>query len=152
MATAKHPRRPVLGCKPAEALFATAILVTAPGIAPLTADAAGGGYSKPYALFEPQRQMQVADTRPAFVVKIDGRNVSIDRSEPVAPGMRTVVVSIPGPKGTSNPGRATLEVDAKPCTRYYLAARRSSPTARDWSAFVAASEPIGDCVRRFPPT
>jgi hypothetical protein len=117
----------------------------------LVAHAAGVGYSQPYALFEPQRQMQSADTRPAFVVKIDGRNVSIDRSEPAAPGKRTVVVSIPGAKGMSNPSRATLTVDAKPCTRYYLAARRSSPTARDWSAFVAASESISECLRRFPP-
>ena len=113
------------------------------------ARAAGGAYAKPYALFEPQQQMQVADTRPAFIVKIDGHDVAIDRSEPVPPGMRTVVVSVPGPKGMSNPSRATLTIDAKPCTRYFVAARRSSPTARDWSAFVAASEPIGECVRRF---
>ena len=117
--------------------------------AAVDARAAGGAYSQPYALFEPQRQQQVADTRPAFVVKVDGRDVAIDRSEPVSPGMRSVVVSIPGAKGMSNPTRATLNIDAKPCTRYYLAARRSSPTARDWSAFIAASEPIGECVRRF---
>jgi len=124
-------------------------LVLATAMAMVDARAAGGAYSQPYALFEPQQQMQVADTRPAFIVKIDGRDVAIDRSEPVSPGMRTVVVSIPGAKGMSNPTRATLQVDAKACTRYYLAARRSSPTARDWSAFVAASEPICECVRRF---
>ena len=116
-----------------------------------TAQAARGAYAKPYALFEAQRQTQVADTRPAFPVRIDGHNVSIDRSEPVAPGARTIVVSIPGPKGMSNPSRATLEVDAQPCTRYYLAARRSSPTARDWTPFVVGSEPIGECVKRFQP-
>ena len=132
-------------------LSAPAVLMTAVCLVPQTATAKGA-YSEPYALFEPQRQMQAADTRPAFVVKIDGRDVSIDRSEPVPPGMRTIVVSIPGSKGMSNPGRATVTVDAKACTRYYLAARRSSRTSRDWSAFIAASEPIGECVRRFHPS
>lgn len=122
---------------------------TAVATASVDARAAVGAYAQPYALFEPQRQMQVADTRPAFIVKIDGRDVAIDRAEPVAPGMRTVVVSVPGQKGMSNPTRATLTVDAKPCTRYYIAAQRSSRSASDWSAFVAASEPIGECVRRF---
>ena len=107
-------------------------------------------YSAPYALFEPERRSATEDTRPAFILKIDGRNVSIDRSDPVPPGKRVVDVSIPGPRAMSNPERATLTVDAKPCTRYYLAARRSSRTASDWSAFVAAAEPIGECVKKFP--
>lgn len=111
--------------------------------------AGAGAYSQPYALFEPQAQMEVADTRPAFILKVDGRDVAIDTAEPVAPGKHEVVVSIPGTTRMSNPTRATLTIDAKPCTRYYLAARRSSPTARDWSAFVVGSEPIGECVRRF---
>ena len=113
--------------------------------------AAGGGgmYSEPYALLEPQQRMAVADTRPAFVMKIDGRNVDMGRSDPVPVGKRSVEVSIPGAPGMSDPDRDTLEIDAKPCTRYYLAARRSSPTARDWKAFVAENEPIGECVRKF---
>lgn len=113
--------------------------------------AAGGGgmYSAPYALFEPLQRMAVADTRPAFVMKIDGSNVDLGRADPVPPGKHSVEVSIPGPPGMSDPDRDTLEIDAKPCTRYYLAARRSSPTARDWKAFVAESGPIGECVRKF---
>jgi len=110
----------------------------------------GGMYSEPYALFEPQQRMAAADTRPAFVMKIDGANVDMGREDPVKPGMRSVEVSIPGPPGMSNPDRDTLAIDAKPCTRYYLAAQRSNPTARDWKAFVATSEPIGECVRKFP--
>jgi len=49
----------------------------------------------------------------------------------------------------SDPDRDTLQVDAKPCTRYYFAARRSSPTARDWKVFISASEPIGECEKKF---
>jgi hypothetical protein len=115
----------------------------------LGACAGGSMYSQPYALFEAEQRMPTADTRPAFVMKIDGRNIELGRDEPVAPGLRTVELSIPGPPGMSDPGRDTLQVDAKPCTRYYFAARRSSPTARDWKAFIAASEPVGECVKQF---
>jgi hypothetical protein len=112
--------------------------------------ASSGVYSQPYALFEPDRRSAVEDTRPAFVLKIDDTNVSIDSSEPVPPGMRTVEVSIPGMPGMSNPERDTLVIDARPCTRYLLAARRSSRTASDWKAFVVGTEPIGECAKRFP--
>ena len=92
----------------------------------------------------------VEDTRPAFIMKIDGQNVSIDRSDPVPPGVHTVELSIPGPPGMGQSERDTVTIEAKPCTRYYWAARRSSRTARDWKALVAAAEPIGECNKRFP--
>src|SRR5882672_4677365 len=114
----------------------------------LGACASGGGmYSQPYALFEPDRRSPVEDTRPAFIMRIDGRNISIDSNDPVSPGMRTVEVSIPGQPGMGDADRDTLIVDARPCTRYFLAARRSSRTASDWKAFVAESEPIGECAK-----
>jgi hypothetical protein len=113
------------------------------------ATAPGGMYAKPYALFEPERRMPAADTRSAFIMKIDGQQITINRSDPVAPGVREVEVSIPGPPGMSESDRDTLKVDAKPCTRYYFAAKRSSPTARDWRAFISAEEPIGECTRQF---
>jgi hypothetical protein len=118
-------------------------------VAPLPA-AAAGLYATPYALFEPERRSAVQDTRPAFVMKIDGKNVAIDRSDPVPPGTHTVELSIPGAPGMSQSIRDTVTIEAKPCTRYYFSARRSSRTARDWEAFVAATEPISECRKRFP--
>jgi len=116
----------------------------------LGACASGGGmYSQPYALFEPAQRMPAADERPAYVLNIDGQFVAINTNDPVAPGKRTVELSVPGPVGMSDPGRDTLVVDAKPCTRYYFAARRSSMTARDWTAYVVSSEPIDECTKRF---
>ena len=106
-------------------------------------------YSQPYALFEPAQRMPAEDQQPAFVMNIDGKNVNINTNDPVEPGKRTVELSVPGPKGMSDPGRDTVVVDAKPCTRYYFAARRSSLTARDWTAFVASSEQIDECAKRF---
>lgn len=106
-------------------------------------------YAQPYALFEPERRSSVEDTRPAFIMRIDGQNVDATRIDPVPVGVRMVEVSIPGPRGMSNPGRDTLRIDAKACTRYFLAARRSSRTDDDWRAFVSAEEPLGDCRKKF---
>lgn len=112
--------------------------------------AAADGFAGPYALFEAERANAVQDTRPAFVLKIDGHDVSIDRTEPVPPGAHTIEVSIPGPPGMGQSSRDTLTIEAKGCTRYYISARRSSRTARDWHAFVSSEEPIGECRKRFP--
>ena len=111
--------------------------------------ASGGMYSEPYALFEAERRMPAADTRSAFIMKIDGANVDMSRNDPVKPGTRNVEVSIPGAPGMADSDRDTITVDAKPCTRYYFAAKRSSPTARDWKVFISASEPIGECTKKF---
>ena len=118
--------------------------------AALAGCAGGGMYSEPYALFAAEARSATEDTRPAFPMRIDDRMVEIGRNDPVKPGVRKVEVSIPGPPGMSDPDRDTLTVDAKPCTRYYFAAQRSSRTAKDWKAFVAHAEPIGECVQKFP--
>ena len=117
----------------------------------LGACAAGGGmYSQPYAQFAAEQRSPTQDTRPAYVLKVDDTNFTINSTDPVPPGRHTLELSIPGPPGMGDSDRDTMVVDLKPCTLYYFAARRSSPTARDWKAFVAASEPIGECVKRFP--
>jgi hypothetical protein len=118
----------------------------------LAACATGGGmYDQPYALFEAHQRSQIQELEPAIVTAIDGKSRSLgDDNEPVSPGPHRVELSIPGPPGMSNPGRATLQVDAKPCVRYRFGARRSSPTARDWYATVEATEPIGECLKKFP--
>ena len=106
-----------------------------------------GPYDQPWALVEADGRSPTHDTAPAPVMRVDDKNFR--RGDPVAPGPHKVEVSIPGPRGVSNPGRATLEIDAKPCTRYRFAAKRSSPTAKDWQAFIAAEEPIGECRKKF---
>ncbi len=97
-----------------------------------------GPYDQPWTLFEAEGRSPTADTAAATVMKVDGRNSTLGRSDPYPAGKHSVEVSVPGPRGVSNPTRQTLEIDAKPCTRYRLAAKRSSPTAKDWQAFVAA--------------
>ena len=108
-----------------------------------------GVYSSPYAIFEADRRSPAQDTRPAVPVKVDGEDVRVGDHRPVPVGMRTVEVSVPGARGMSQSVRETLTIDAKPCTRYYLAARRSSMTSDDWTAFVESTETIGECARKF---
>jgi hypothetical protein len=117
----------------------------------LAACAAGGNmYAEPYALFEPHRAMQTQDMRPAFVTAIDGVDRGINDNDPVSPGLRRVEVSVPGAFAMSDSVRVTFTVDAKPCTRYMLGAKQLSTASRDWSPVVAAVEPIGECLRKFP--
>jgi hypothetical protein len=132
-----------LSTRPAAAAAAAAF-----GVAMLAACAGGGMYDQPYVLFEPASSPN-ADTSPAFVVEVDGVGQSINRNDPVAPGVRRVVLSVPRVPGMSVSGRETLVIDTKPCTRYYFSARHSSPTARDWTAYVSGVEPIGECRKKF---
>ena len=112
---------------------------------------AGGGnmYSQPYAQFSPERRSATEDTRPAMVMRVDGQMVDPMRDDPVPPGVHQVEVSVPGPPGMSDPKRDTLSVDAKACTRYYFSAKRATRTDTDWHGFVSASEPIGECQKKF---
>ena len=126
--------------------FAISILIA---IAPLLAGA-GGKYSTPYALFEAGQRRPAADTRPAFIMRIDETYVKIGTNDPIAPGNHEVELSIPGTPGSSQSTRVKMTIEAKPCTRYYFAAQRSTRSARDWEAFVAGSESIRECVKRFP--
>jgi len=111
--------------------------------------AQAGPYDQPWSLLEADNRSPTADTKPATVMKIDGKNVPLGRTNVVAPGKHTVEVSIPGPRGMSNPKRDTIEIDPQPCVRYRFAAKRSSPTDNDWKAFIGHEEPVGECRKKF---
>jgi len=96
-------------------------------------------YSGPYVLFETEHNMTMKGIVPVIVVTIDGANVVYGGKEPVKPGMHTVVASI---SGAADRTVRELKVDAQPCTRYYLGAKRSDA---DWQVVVASTEPIGEC-------
>ncbi|HEY2629713.1 MAG TPA: hypothetical protein VGI57_11325 [Usitatibacter sp.] len=126
-------------------------LLAASVAAALGGCASGGSmYSQPYAQFVPERRSATDDTRPAMVMRIDDRMADPTRDDPVPPGVHKVEVSVPGPPGMSDPKRVEITVDAKPCTRYYFSAKRATRTDTDWQGFVSASEPIGECQKKFP--
>ena len=121
------------------AILLAGILAAAPA-------AVAGPYDGPYVLFEPARRSAVRDTVPGTIMRIDGKATSAARREPVPPGRHRLEVSVPGPLSGSE--RKTLEVDAAPCTRYFLAARRTASSSRHWEAFDESSEPIGECAAK----
>ena len=127
----------------------TALLATS--VAAALGGCAGNMYTQaPYAQFVPERRSATEDTRPAMVMRVDGHMVDATRDDPVPPGVHKVEVSVPGPPGMSDPKRDVITVDAKPCTRYFFSAGRATRTDTDWHGFVSASEPIGECQKRFP--
>lgn len=115
----------------------------------LAACASGGSSSQPYAIIQAQPIALTETMAPAYVMAIDGLNRALRNDLPVNPGTRKVDVSIQT-TGGGDPPRDTLTIEAKPCTRYLLAAKRSSATSRDWRAFVAEERPIEECVKQFP--
>ena len=127
--------------KPRILLAALATAAALPSVA--------GPYDQPYVLFEARERSTTQDLAPATVMKVDGKNTRTGRQEPYSPGKHAVEVSVPGRKGMSNPERQTVEVDAQPCTRYYFAAKRSSPTDDDWKAYVAREDSIAECKKKF---
>jgi hypothetical protein len=117
--------------------------------AALAACGTGPGAKAPYALIQAQPIAPTETMVPAYVMSIDGQNRALRNDGPVSTGPHTVEVSIPVPG--SDAARATLTLTAKGCTRYLLAAKRSSASANDWTAFVAETRPIDECLTMFQP-
>jgi hypothetical protein len=113
----------------------------------LAACASGGGAMEypPFALFEPYQSLVPSDTRGAFVLEIDGEKQTIERNNPVRPGVHKLLVSVPTSFGNGGSRRETMTIDVKPCVRYYLAAKRSMESTREWNAFIHSTEPISGC-------
>ena|SRR5688572_27172705 len=114
-------------------LLATATLLAA--CSPMMASV----YSEPYVIFVAEHRKQMQNVIPAVIMKIDGMEAA-GRKEPVKPGMHSLELAVTGVAD-----RKTLTVDAKPCMRYYIGARRSAPNAPDIVPFVSEAEPIKEC-------
>src|SRR5437868_710753 len=116
-------------------------------LAALVADCAGesmySAYSQPYVAFVSEHRMTSQGVLPAVVRRIDGAVVVEGRRDPVKPGTHSVEVTVAG-LADGNP--KTVSIDAKPCTRYYLGAKRDA--AGQINAYVTDSEPIKECNAR----
>jgi hypothetical protein len=116
----------------------------------LSTSALAGPYDQAYSVITTDKS-RAADPNvlPVIVNRVDGETVMTRTEAVVAPGMRKVTIDVPPRKGFKQATQQTFDLDAKPCTRYYVAARLDSPTTQAWTPFVRNSEPIGECQRKF---
>ena len=123
-------------------LLAASLLAAAPALA--------GPYDQVYSLITTDTARSAdPNVIPVIVNRVDGETVVSRTVAVVAPGPRKVTIDVPPRKGFSQATQTTFDLDAKPCTRYYLAARLDSPTTQTWKPIVRNSEPIGECRKKF---
>ena len=120
-------------------MFPIAIAVLAAGCA----DTMYSAYSKPYVKFEAEHNLALKGLFPATVLAVDGQRINAGDTPPFPPGAHAVEVEMRLQHDASSPARKTVQVDAKPCTRYYLATRRV--TDNTFEAVVSTTEPIKEC-------
>ena len=114
------------------------------------APAFAGPYDQAYSILTTDSARSAdPNLRPVFVNRVDGETVMSDNKAVVAPGKRKVTVDLPPRKGFKQPTQHTFDLDVKPCTRYYLAARLDSSVTQSWVPVVRSSEPIGECAAKF---
>jgi hypothetical protein len=116
----------------------------------LSTSALAGPYDQAYSVITTDKS-RAADPNvlPVIVNRVDGETVMTRTEAVVAPGVRKVTIDVPPRKGFKQATQQTFDLDAKPCTRYYVAARLDNPTTQAWTPIVRNSEPIGECQKKF---
>jgi hypothetical protein len=110
-----------------------------------TAPLSYSSYSRPYVIFEAESRQQARGVMPATLERVDGESV-LGLTHVVTPGPHTVQLIVAGSPGQAAQIRKSIEVQAEPCMRYYVGARRSS-SSPEWEAFISESAPIKECTR-----
>lgn len=100
-------------------------------------------YSQPYVKFEAENSQKLAGLFPATVLAVDGQRINAGDTPPFPPGVHTVDVEMRLQHDTYSPERKSIRIDAKPCTRYYLASRKTPEGP--FVAVVSHEEPIREC-------
>jgi hypothetical protein len=106
---------------------------------------AGCATSEPFSFLYGGRYYKAPlDTYDTLLISVDGWHTT-QRPARVDPGHRKVVVQGPPTAGFAYGEQRTLELDIKPCTRYWIAARKAGRLSQDFEAYVDYSEPISGC-------
>jgi hypothetical protein len=116
----------------------------------LSTAAVAGPYDQPYAIITVDRAPSSdPNLLPVIVNRIDGETALSDNKAVVAPGKRQVTIDVPPRKGFRQATQHTFEVDARACTRYFVAAKLDTRTTQDWTPVVRSEERIGECEKKF---
>ena len=111
--------------------------------------ALAGPYDQPYSIITVDlKQSADPNLRKVIVNRVDDETIT-DQKAVVAPGKRKVTLDVPPRKGFHQATQNTLEIDAKPCTRYYVAAQLASTTTQEWKPVIRSEEAIGECRKKF---
>ena len=87
---------------------------------------------------------QVLNRFPVRVVAIDGSYTAF-RPVPISPGMHSLLLAAAPVAGFRVPREKTYPINIAPCTRYYIAAQRTSPLLQDWDLVVEETYPVAGC-------
>lgn len=122
-------------------LFASLLLVPCAALA--------GPYDQPYALITVDTAKSPdIHLRRVIVNRVDGETI-LDNRAVVEPGKRQVTLDLPARKGFKTATQNTFEIDARPCTRYFVAARLDNTLGQQWKPVIRSEEPIGECRSKF---
>ena len=116
----------------------------------LSTSAIAGPYDQVYSVITTDKVRSAdPDLLPVIVNRVDGETVMSRSEAVVAPGLRKVTIDVPPRKGFTQATQHTFDLDAKACTRYYVAAKLDNQTTQTWTPVVRSTEPIGECQRKF---
>jgi hypothetical protein len=86
---------------------------------------------------------------PLIINRVDGQNPLVRNRAVVPAGSHEVVLDVPPRKGFHLATQARLQMETRPCTRYYVSARLTTLVTQDWRPIVRSVEPIGECEAKF---
>ena len=119
---------------------------------------AAGQYDQPYAIVAAERSPSADPHLRGNVIinRIDdetvisgGRPGSYGNYYPITPGPHTITLDLPRRKGFHLATQNNLQIDAKPCVRYIVAAELKSTVEQEWTPIVRREERIGECEAKF---
>jgi hypothetical protein len=87
------------------------------------------------------------NTYDVIIISVDDSHYIEDRYKPVIiePGMHKIVVQGPPVAGFTYGEQRTLTLDVKPCTHYWLEAKKPGPLSQDFEPRVNYEEPLAGC-------
>ena len=88
------------------------------------------------------------NTYDVTIISVDGSHYIERRQQPVIiePGLRKIVVQGPPASGFTYGEQRTLTLDVKPCTRYFLEAKKAGPLSQNFEPRVNFEEPLAGCT------